>query len=269
MRLGVLADIHANLPALEAALALLRREGVDRYLCLGDLVGYGPHPNECVAAVAELGTVCVAGNHDLIALDRLPDDQCIPLARNSLRWTREHLNDASRRYLAALPLRATAGEVVLAHGSLDNPREYVRTPTQAQAQLAQLAAEYPGSSLLLLGHTHRRWAYGEQRGEESGDRVSLGARALLNPGSVGQSREWRAAGRCLLLDLERREARFFTFAYDTARCRRDLLAAGLPPRSCHLAPSLAGLCRRGLRRLLTPRSPEPMPSQRPKRSGAL
>ena len=96
MRFAILSDIHGNLPALEAALELFARAGVDRYLCAGDLVGYGPFPNECVERIAELGAVCVAGNHDLIALGRLSDDRCIPLARNSLRWTREVLTPATR-----------------------------------------------------------------------------------------------------------------------------------------------------------------------------
>ena len=88
MRYGVLADIHGNLHALRAALGALGREGVDRYLIAGDLVGYGPNPNECVELVAGLDAVCVAGNHDLIALDRLSDERCPELARQSLRWTR-------------------------------------------------------------------------------------------------------------------------------------------------------------------------------------
>src|SRR5688572_30513028 len=103
MRLGVIADIHGNLHALEAAFATLNREGVDGYVCLGDLVGYGAFPNECVERVAETGAVCVAGNHDLIALGRLPDDQCIPLARHSLEWTSRQLTPASRDYLSRLP----------------------------------------------------------------------------------------------------------------------------------------------------------------------
>src|SRR3954447_24462817 len=87
MRFAVISDVHANLHALDAALAFLATQDVDGYLCAGDLVGYGPFPNECVRRVAALGGPCVAGNHDLIAIGRLSDERCIPLAQASLRWT--------------------------------------------------------------------------------------------------------------------------------------------------------------------------------------
>ena len=84
MRYGVIADVHGNLPALEAVLDALQRIGVDAYACAGDLVGYGPEPNECVETVRKLGAATVAGNHDLIALGALSEDRCERLARESL-----------------------------------------------------------------------------------------------------------------------------------------------------------------------------------------
>src|SRR3954451_22574338 len=92
MRFAVIADVHANRHALDAALAFLADQDVEVYLCAGDLVGYGPFPNECVRRVRDLPGVCVAGNHDLIALGRLSDERCVPLARASLRWTRAALD---------------------------------------------------------------------------------------------------------------------------------------------------------------------------------
>ena len=237
MRYGLISDIHANLHALETAIAALRREGVDGFLCMGDLVGYGPFPNECVERVAELSAQCVAGNHDLIALDRLSEERCIPLAQQSLRWTRTVLRDDTRRYLAALPLRAAIGsDIVMAHGSLDDAQEYITRPEQADRQLQQLTAEHPTARLLLLGHTHRQWSY------------RPGAR-LLNPGSVGQSRDRQARVRFALLDLDRDEERFFSLPYDVAACRAALRKQGLPPASCHMAPSLLTACAGRLRRL--------------------
>src|SRR5215208_6143592 len=115
MRYGVISDVHGNL----AALAELRGLSVDAYACAGDLVGYGPQPNECVDAVRRLGAASVAGNHDLIAVGALSEDRCERLARNSLRWTREALDADTRTFLAGLPRRlALPGGVVVAHGSL-------------------------------------------------------------------------------------------------------------------------------------------------------
>src|SRR5437764_6702900 len=115
---------------------MLRRAGVDAYICAGDLVGYGPHPNECVEVTAELSGLTVAGNHDLIALGVLSDDRCIPLARDSQRWTQDVLRDDVRAHLASLPRNVVVPGVVVAHGSLDDPQEYVRHDAQARRDRA-------------------------------------------------------------------------------------------------------------------------------------
>jgi len=242
VRYGVLADVHANLPALEAALAALERLDVDRYLVAGDLVGYGPFPNECVAAVAELGGVCVAGNHDLIALGRLSDERCIPLARTSLAWTKQVLSDDARAFLSALPLRADIDRVAVAHGSLDDPSEYTRRPEQAVSQLARLETERPDVRVLVLGHTHRQWACGQTSPAvqpEDGRTLALGVheRWVINPGAVGQTRGFRVAARFAVLDADRGTASFHAVRYDVRRCRRELRRHGLNPRSYQLRPS--------------------------------
>src|SRR5215210_662314 len=134
MRYGVLADVHGNLPALRAAVAELASRGVDRYLVAGDLVGYGANPNECVELVAGLEPACVVGNHELMLLGRISEERCVPLGRESLRWTREVLRDDVREYLAELPVRlAVEGRVMVAHGSLDDPQEYILAEAQATA----------------------------------------------------------------------------------------------------------------------------------------
>jgi len=244
VRYGVLSDVHGNLPALEAALAALASLGVDGYLVAGDLVGYGPFPNECVAAVAALAPVCVAGNHDLIALGRLSSERCIPLARRSLEWTRSVLGAEARAYLAALPLRADAagGRVVVAHGSLDDPSEYTTRPEQAAAQLERLAAGSPAAQILLLGHTHRPWACDDAgvvlRVRSNGSLALREVRrVVLNPGAVGQSRQRLVRARFVVLDLERMTASYHAVPYDTARCRRALRSHGLHARSYHLRRS--------------------------------
>jgi predicted phosphodiesterase len=255
MRYGVLADIHGNLHALEATLRALRPERVDGYLVAGDLVGYGPFPNECVDLVRELGAVCVAGNHDLIALGRLSDRRCIRIARESLAWTRRVLREDALAYLETLPLRAEAeGGVVIAHGSLDDPEQYVTRPEQKAEQLERLKAEHPDARVLLLGHTHRARAWNEQRGALSARGrapLALGAQAwLLNPGAVGQSRELRARARFLVLDLARGQATFHAIRYDSGGCRRALRRNGLPPRAYHLRPSPVRALSRRVRRAL-------------------
>lgn len=253
MRYGVLADIHGNLPALRTAVARLRAEGVDRFLCAGDLVGYGPFPNECIELVASLEPVAVHGNHDLIALGHLSDERCIPLARASLAWTRRRLSRSAREWLDALPPRATVDGLVVAHGSLDDPQCYVRDGAAAARELARLQATSPHARVLILGHTHLARAWGP-RGEPldaaAGAVTELAADGptLLNPGAVGQSRERLARARSLVLDGEQGRAMFHAERYDLRGYRRALRRAGLPTESAHLSPTFFGRLRRKLRR---------------------
>lgn len=249
---GVLADIHGNAHALRAVLAEARRLGVNDFLIAGDLVGYGPEPNTCVELVAELGATCVAGNHDLIVLGRLSDERCIDLARESLHWTRSVLSPDASAFLAGLPLHAEAAPgIVMAHGSLQDPQAYVSTAALAARELERLGAAGVGARTLILGHTHRPLAYSATRGLlRTRGTLALGPTeaALLNPGAVGQSREWRLRARLLILDARARRATFTSVSYDDAGCRRALERAGLSPTSHHLRPSPVRLAARTIKR---------------------
>jgi predicted phosphodiesterase len=240
MRYGVISDVHANLHALDAALAFLATQDLDGYLCAGDLVGYGPFPNECVRRVAALHAPCVAGNHDLIAIGRLSDERCIPLAQASLRWTGEVLDPEARAVLAALPLGlVTADGVAIHHGSVGDPQEYVVSEAQALASLDDLREVAPTARVLLLGHTHRPAAVGRRsgsllrRGGTGAVTLSADEPVLLNPGAVGQSRSRDPRARVMVLDLATRVASFHALDYDVAGCREALRERGLPPDSCH------------------------------------
>jgi predicted phosphodiesterase len=258
MRVGVIADVHANWHALDAALAFLADQDVEAYLCAGDLVGYGPLPNECVRRVRDLPGLCVAGNHDLIVLGRLSDERCVPLARSSLRWTRTALDADARGFLAGLPLGAGEGTVAVRHGSVSDPQEYVLAEEQAVACLSDIRREDPDVTVLILGHTHRPMAFGERSGwllRESTGSVGLppGEAILLNPGAVGQSRSRDARARLAVLDTTAQEATFHAVPYDVDACRIALQDRGLPPQSCHVPRSrwngLAAAMRARARRL--------------------
>ena len=251
-RLGVVSDVHANLHALDAALSFLATQELDGYLCPGDLVGYGPFPNECVRRVLDLPVVCVAGNHDLIALGRLGDERCIPLARDSLRWTRSVLDDDVRERLAALPLEATAHGVAVHHGAPGDPQRYVVSDEEAYAALDELG---PAAQMLVIGHTHRPMAIGRRRGSllRGGTgpvRLEPDEPVLLNPGAVGQSRSRDPRARVMVLDLGQRVATFHALDYDVEACRAALRERALPPDSCHVPRSrirdVAGAVRRRL-----------------------
>lgn len=239
MRYAVLSDVHANLPALRAVLDAVPRHTVDGYLVTGDLVGYGAHPNECVELLASYDALCVAGNHDLIAVGSLPDARAGGLARETLAWTRSVLTEASRGYLSGLPNVREVGPILLAHGSPDDPQEYVTEPRRAR----ELLDATPGR-LLLLGHTHHAWAVGRRAGtvlrrRTRSVRIDPDDRYLLNAGSVGQSRDRSLAARFAVLDLTAGTVAFRAVAYDVAACRTALIGAGLPATTYQLLPTWA------------------------------
>jgi predicted phosphodiesterase len=249
-RFGVLADIHSNLQALEAAIATLRADGARRWLCAGDIVGYGPQPNECIEALAGLDATCVAGNHDLMALGEL-DGRGSATVRAATSWTRRALGHEGRSWLAALPRVAVLDGVVVAHGSLEDPERYVDAAIAAALQLETLAGRWPDARVLVLGHTHRPMLY-RHSGEVArpplrGGAVGVGSGpALCNPGSVGQSRqpELLPRARCALLDLDRGSVRYHSPSYDVATTRRLLSERGLPRNAVHLVPGRIGAAGR-------------------------
>jgi len=241
MRLGLLADIHGNLPALEVALDELARAGVDRHVCAGDLVGYGPYPNECVERMVELDAVCVAGNHDLVAIGRPGLERCAEPARSTLRWTSEVISDTTRRWLEELPVEARLDGVLVTHGALRDPWRYLATAQDAAAEIYRLAELEPEARLLVTGHTHHPMAVARSERGVVGRRAGTVAlqsqgRWLLNPGSVGQSRERRPLVRFMILDLGTATVEFHAARYDVRICREELRRHGMPVDSCHLRP---------------------------------
>lgn len=260
MRYALISDIHANRHALDAVLAFAAEQRIDHYVCPGDLVGYGAFPDECVARVGALAGTCVAGNHDLIVLGRLPAGRGIRLAQDSWAWTRQTISPATETWLAALPPDAEldGGAIVVAHGALGDPQHYVETPQAARAALQTLAQERPAARVLVVGHTHRALmadAAGRTLLSDDVGTVALPAagRVLVNPGAVGQSRERGVAARLAVLDSARGEVTFHALDYDVEAARAALRDRGLSERGVHLPPrpawrrAPAGIRRRAAR----------------------
>lgn len=245
-RLAVIGDVHGNLHALRAVLREIRDAGVRTIVCAGDLVGYGPHPNECVELVAESAAACVAGNHDLMAVGMLPLEGG-RLVRQTQEWTRAELRPEARAYLAALPVSLVAGDIVVAHGSLDDPTKYVAGDQDGWAEIHEAARRHPAARLLVLGHTHHRRVLPERGraavlNRDARIRLESDRRYLLNPGSVGQSRDWMPPlrARFMLTDLDAGHVDCRSVDYDVAACRAELRKRGLPMFSMHLPPGRFG-----------------------------
>jgi predicted phosphodiesterase len=233
LRVAVISDVHSNLQALEAVLEHAGREGCDELWCLGDIVGYGGKPRECLTLVRERAAICLGGNHDLVVSGVLDIDQFTSDAGVAARWTRSVLSPDELEALALLSPKGERSGISLFHGSIRDPIwEYVLTADVADASLRAQRTD-----LALVGHSHVQLALalggsGLEGGKAEPDQeVQLdGSKRLLNPGSVGQPRDRDPRAAWLLLDTEAGWARFERSEYPIERAQSDILAAGLPAR---------------------------------------
>ncbi len=233
MHILVISDIHANLTALQAVID--RAGDFDAAWCLGDLVGYGPDPNECIDTVRQLpNLICIIGNHDAAALERLDADSFNPEARQAILWTQKMLNEASLAFLRSLPERADLDGVTLAHGSPRHPVwEYLLDTHTAYHSFEYFAVPY-----CFVGHTHLPVIY-QLSNENHSTRllvpepnatITLSPRAILNPGSVGQPRDRDPRAAFAIYDPDQNTWDYQRVAYDIEDVQARMRAAGLPDR---------------------------------------
>jgi predicted phosphodiesterase len=228
-----MSDIHANFPALEAVLSAAIT--VDAVWCLGDLVGYGPHPNECIERVASLPNLtCLTGNHDAAVTDSRNIDKFNDEAGHAIYWTRRNLTDANLEYLSKLSEMVETNWVTLAHGSPRNPTwEYIIDPVTAMVNFA-----FFDTQIALVGHSHLPLAFVvdktndkiDRRLLKAGDVLQLDSRAILNPGSVGQPRDHDPRASFGILDPEAMTWELNRVEYDFKSTQAALKKAGLPAK---------------------------------------
>lgn len=235
MRYLVLSDIHANQAAFEAVLK--DAAPFDMIWCLGDLVGYGPNPNECVARMQEFEHVAVAGNHDWACLGRLNLNDFNIEARMANSWTREQLTKANREYLKALPTRVERDDYTLTHGSPREPIwEYILDVEQAAVNF-----NYFDTSICLVGHTHIPVAFVFDQSSERhyvltppySEPLSIdtdATRLILNPGSVGQPRDGDPRASYAILDTESATWELKRVLYPVQITQERMRARDLPRR---------------------------------------
>jgi predicted phosphodiesterase len=145
---GVLGDVHGNREALVAALEAIGARGVERLLCVGDLVGYNADGDECVALLRERGALCIAGNHDLIGTGRLGFERCSNKAMHSLKRTRRALRPETAQILRALPShQLVEGHVLLTHGGVRDVQQYMTQPRHIAQNARYLRADFPGARI--------------------------------------------------------------------------------------------------------------------------
>ena len=234
LRVAVIADIHANLAALEACLESIDEAGVEEVWCLGDVLGYGPEPDSCADLVREKCSLCLAGNHDLAVLGELDIEAFSETAAAAVTWTQGSIREETLEFIDGLDPAGRRSGIDLFHASPRDPIwEYVLTREQAGACL-----DAQSERICLIGHSHVALFFtrldgerGNVRGAQAaaGTLIDVGAgRWLVNPGSVGQPRDGDPRAAWLALDTEADTVLFHRVGYDIERTAEAIAAAGLP-----------------------------------------
>jgi diadenosine tetraphosphatase ApaH/serine/threonine PP2A family protein phosphatase len=229
-RYAIFSDVHSNIEALDAALALTRPD--DKLLCLGDIVGYGPNPNECVAKIRELSFATVLGNHDVAAIDNFGLAYFNPAAREAMKWTQRVINAESTAWLNSLGYEFRMPEFLLVHGAPKNYFEYILD--KAGAGRAFAATDAP---IVFIGHTHIAEYYAleidgtitHKHLQQGGELVlTPGVRYIVNVGSIGQPRDLNPRASFGLYDDEALTINIVRFDYAIARVQEKIVSAHLP-----------------------------------------
>jgi len=225
MRACILADIHGNLAALDAALAAADTLGVDRWICLGDVVGYGPDPARCLERLRERDCDVLQGNHEAALLDQ-PTGRFNKAAAAAMDYTREVLGPVELAYVAGFGHEIRVDDRLLCvHGSPFDRDEYVLLPQQMRMILEEM-----GAWLCCCGHTHHQFVFDGKHSQSGPLSLELepDRRYLINPGSVGQPRDGDVRAAFAIIDLEERRLELCRADYDLEITTRRMAEVGLP-----------------------------------------
>jgi predicted phosphodiesterase len=231
MRYGIFSDIHANLEALGAVLRELDKADVDEMICLGDVVGYGPNPNECVALVKEKVKVCLAGNHDVAPLGGLDVQYFNYVARKAIEWTAKELTEEAKVFLRERPMTQAYETFFIVHATPLQPEKwsYILSMGDAEDNFEGFTQQ-----TCFVGHSHSAWCVEkfEDGRPETREHYPIllndGARYLINVGSVGQPRDRNPDAAFGILDVENKTYEVRRVPYDIPVTQKKILKAGLP-----------------------------------------
>ena len=232
MRYAFLSDIHGNIEALDAAFRYVAPN--DTVVCLGDIIGYGPNPNECIAKIREHAAYTVLGNHDLAVLNGFGVERFNDAARSAVAWTQKVLASEHRDWIDTLAYELRLPEMLFVHGAPVDYFEYILDIREAATAFA--ATDAP---LIFIGHTHipelwsldRSGTYGHIHVQQGGTHhleLSAGTRYIVDIGSVGQPRDLNPDGSFVIYDDVRKDVEWVRFSYDIGATQAKIRAAGLP-----------------------------------------
>jgi len=229
MKIAIISDVHANMPALNAVLESIEAEGIERIICGGDLVGYNAEPGEAIAAIRERNIPCVMGNHDAAVVGKTDPDNFNTPARAAVEWTAEQLDDEALDYLRGLPYVTRIESFTLVHGTLHNPEDwgYIFNAYEAEEHF-----QHQRDTICFIGHSHIPGVFiaGDMITLSRGSRMRIqaGHRYVVNVGSVGQPRDNNPAASYAIYDMIDNVIHFRRVPYDISTTQQKIVDAGLP-----------------------------------------
>jgi len=229
---ALFGDIHGNSDALTAVLSDIQSRHSDNIYCLGDIVGYGAEPRECLGRIRDLACPTVAGNHDIAGAANVPLDDFNEYARKAIYWTRQQLTDEDRAWLSELPFVIHYEVFSMVHSSLSHPEAFPYILSDADADRCFARMETP---LCFIAHSHVPLAFfdavpGRPAGHQVDftDPMAVRGKMIVNPGSVGQPRDGAPQAAYCIYDDTTQHITFRRVEYDVAEAARKVRAAGLP-----------------------------------------
>ncbi|HAJ56948.1 MAG TPA: metallophosphoesterase [Candidatus Omnitrophica bacterium] len=230
MRYAVFSDVHSNLEAFEAVLNVINKSHIDRYVFLGDIVGYGADPCECINNLRKMSPLMIAGNHDWGVVGMTNIDYFNNYARAGIVWTKDNILEADRLFLSGLKLVEETGYFCIVHGTLSHPEEF---DYMTDANMAAKTFYLMEQRVCFVGHSHRPGIFiddGEKVAYCVPEKIEIrqDRRYIVNDGSVGQPRDGDSRACFCIYDTLSSTIEFKRVEYDIARAKKKILDAGLP-----------------------------------------
>lgn len=231
MRYGIISDIHSNLEALEVAIEALSHEKIDRYLCVGDIVGYGADPEECIKKTKTLNPVIVCGNHDTAASDLTNVRDFNEAAKEAVIWTQNNLVEKDIKFLKTLKFVYKDQHLTLVHGTLEEPEvfRYMLDATAARATFKLLETQ-----VCFVGHSHVPGVFLYKNGRinyfcREKIKIAKNERIIVNVGSIGQPRDGDPKLCYCIYDRRKGLIELKRLPYNVEKTQKKILRVGLPP----------------------------------------
>jgi len=231
LRYGIFSDIHSNLEALDAVIEAYREEKIDKYLCVGDVVGYASSPKECIEKIRMLAMITAAGNHDWASVNLISTDYFNPLAKEAVFWTQRNLDEEGRYFLEHLMLVYKNEDLTMVHGTLDEPGDF---NYMTDGYIVSRTFELLETNICFVGHTHVPGVFIKSKDsriryqENSNINIKEDSKYIINVGSVGQPRDGNPKAAYCIYDSDKKNVQIKRISYDIQVTGKKIIAEGLP-----------------------------------------